>query len=113
LIAQTLGNTGGEERSGADAVIWVKALARVFCARPHKRMATMDNLSRHRSFESDADLEQEDAGAKRRREKEAAKAAHKERLDDKLDQALEESFPGSDPISIVQPPQSPYDKPKH
>ncbi len=75
----------------------------------------MDNVSRHRSFEADADLEQDDAdaGAKRRREKEAAKAAHKEKLDDKLDQALEELFPGSDPISIVQPPQSAYDKPKH
>jgi len=75
----------------------------------------MDNLSRRGSFAADAGLEQNDAdaGAKRRREKEAAEAVRKEKLDDKLDKALEESFPGSDPISIVQPPQSSYDKPKH
>ena len=72
----------------------------------------MDDLNRRRSFPEDAGFEQDDtdATAKGRRDKEAAKAAHKEKLDDKLDKALEESFPGSDPISIVQPPQSTYDK---
>jgi hypothetical protein len=74
-------------------------------------MATMDDLNKRRSFPEDAGFEQDDA-PKDRRDKEAAKAAHKEKLDDKLDKALEESFPGSDPISIVQPPQSTYDKPK-
>ena len=49
-----------------------------------------------------------DPAVKRRHE--AAKAAQKEELDEKLDLALEESFPGSDPISIIQPPQSPYEK---
>ncbi len=34
----------------------------------------------------------------------------KEKLDKKLDKALEESFPGSDPVSISQP--APNDKPK-
>jgi hypothetical protein len=76
----------------------------------------MDDF-RHRSIESDAYFDTEDLddaflSDKQRREREAAKAANKELLDEKLDLALEESFPGSDPISIAQPPQSPYDKPK-
>jgi hypothetical protein len=31
-------------------------------------------------------------------------------LDDKLEQGLEESFPGSDSVSITQPPASQHDK---
>ena len=31
-------------------------------------------------------------------------------LDDKLEQGLEESFPGSAPVAITQPPQSVHDK---
>ena len=38
----------------------------------------------------------------------------RERQDDKLDEALErgleETFPASDPVSVVQPPPSPRDK---
>jgi hypothetical protein len=76
----------------------------------------MDGFYKHRSFQSDADLEwdDEDLTGKQRRDREAAKAAakaaHNERLDEMLDIALEESFPASDPISMTQPPQSPYDK---
>jgi hypothetical protein len=70
----------------------------------------MDDFNKGRSFPDDADLEGDDHRS--RSDKEAAKAAQKEKLDDKLDKALEESFPGSDPISIVQPPQSTHDKPK-
>ena len=73
----------------------------------------MDSFNRNGSFQRDNDFDWEDENdpaVKRRRE--AAKAAEKEVLDDKLDLALEESFPGSDPISMIQPPQSPYDKPK-
>jgi hypothetical protein len=75
----------------------------------------MDSFSRNGSFQRDNDVDWEwedenDPAVKRRRE--AAKAAEKEVLDDKLDIALEESFPGSDPISIIQPPQSPYEKSK-
>ncbi len=33
-------------------------------------------------------------------------------LDDKLEQGLEESFPGSDPVAITQPPPSSRDKRK-
>jgi hypothetical protein len=34
----------------------------------------------------------------------------RERLDEALEQGLEDSFPGSDPVSVIQPPASPYDK---
>ena len=34
----------------------------------------------------------------------------KERLDKALDEGLEESFPGSDPVNVVQPAHSPQDK---
>jgi hypothetical protein len=67
----------------------------------------------HRDIVQKDDIDWEDDTdpvVKRRRE--AAKAAEKEELDDKLDIALEDSFPGSDPISIAQPPQSPYEKSK-
>jgi hypothetical protein len=33
-------------------------------------------------------------------------------LDDKLEQGLEESFPGSDPVAITQPPPSSHDEGK-
>ena len=34
----------------------------------------------------------------------------KERLDRALEEGLEESFPGSDPVNVVQPAHSPQDK---
>ena len=54
-----------------------------------------------------AALEREDGGrdAKRRGQEE-----RRERLDDALEQGLEDSFPGSDPVSVIQPPSSVYDK---
>jgi hypothetical protein len=30
-------------------------------------------------------------------------------LEDRLEQGLEESFPGSDPVAVTQPPRSPHD----
>ena len=69
----------------------------------------------HRDIAREQDLDwqwEDDTDPVVKRRREAAKAAEKEELDDKLDLALEESFPGSDPISIIQPPQSPYEKPK-
>jgi hypothetical protein len=36
----------------------------------------------------------------------------KEELDDRLDQGLEDTFPGSDPVAITQPPPSARDKRK-
>jgi hypothetical protein len=38
-------------------------------------------------------------------------SAEKRRIDEKLDNALEESFPGSDPVSISQP--APDEKPQN
>ena len=34
----------------------------------------------------------------------------KEKLDDALERGLEETFPASDPVSVVQPPPSSRDK---
>jgi hypothetical protein len=40
-----------------------------------------------------------------------AKSAEKRRLDQALEEGLEETFPGSDPVSIVQPSPSKPDHP--
>jgi hypothetical protein len=56
------------------------------------------------------------AAAGRARDSKAARrdaeAICKEKLDRALDEGLEESFPGSDPVSVTLPPSSPYDRPK-
>jgi hypothetical protein len=39
-----------------------------------------------------------------------AKKEQKERLDKALEEGLEETFPGSDPVNVTQPPHSPQDK---
>lgn len=36
--------------------------------------------------------------------------SHKDKLDDALDEGLEESFPGSDPVSVTQPAPSRHDE---
>jgi len=54
----------------------------------------------------DEDFEDE-ADIRRRREQEAS---HKKQLEEALDLGLEDTFPGSDPVSVTQPPPSPYDK---
>lgn len=36
--------------------------------------------------------------------------AHKDKLNDALDEGLEESFPGSDPVSVTQPAPSKHDE---
>lgn len=43
-------------------------------------------------------------------DKDKGKKTRKEKLDDALEQGLEESFPGSDPVSVTQPPPSKYDQ---
>src|SRR5580658_1449212 len=68
----------------------------------------MDEWNKSRSLQPDAGgLERDGKGheVKRRGEEE-----RRERLDDALEQGLEDSFPGSDPVSVTQPPSSPYDK---
>ncbi|WP_407148748.1 hypothetical protein [Bradyrhizobium sp. ORS 86] len=36
--------------------------------------------------------------------------AEKRRLDDALEEGLEETFPGSDPVNVTQPPPSKEDR---
>jgi hypothetical protein len=48
---------------------------------------------------------------RRRKERKAAREARRlAELDEALELGLEESFPGSDPVSVTQPPPSPYDR---
>jgi len=42
-------------------------------------------------------------------EKETQKAAEKRQLDEALEEGLEETFPGSDPVNVTQPPPSKAD----
>jgi hypothetical protein len=44
-----------------------------------------------------------------RSDKNAEQAAEKRRLDDALEEGLEETFPGSDPVNVTQPPPSKAD----
>jgi len=62
--------------------------------------------SRRAATTGDDDVEDE-ADNKRRREQDLSR---KKKLDDALERGLEDSFPGSDPVSVTQPPPSPYDK---
>jgi hypothetical protein len=70
----------------------------------------MDEWNKNRSLQSDpADLDQ---GQRNRAGKRERDAKNKKALDEKLETGLEESFPGSDPVAVTQPPHSPYDKRK-
>jgi hypothetical protein len=62
-------------------------------------MTLMDEPRRNRSLEPDS------RDGKRRRE-----GNRDERLDEALERGLEDTFPGSDPVSVVQPSSSVYDK---
>jgi hypothetical protein len=67
-------------------------------------------MDRYRSFRFDADEFDDDLvgdDCNRRRELDLDR---KKRLDEALDLGLEETFPGSDPVSVTQPPHSPYDR---
>jgi hypothetical protein len=66
----------------------------------------MDQYRHRASLPHDDDFEDE-MDIRRRREQEASQ---KKKLDEALDVGLEDSFPGSDPVSVTQPPPSPYDK---
>ena len=39
-----------------------------------------------------------------------AKGTEKRRLDEALEEGLEETFPGSDPVNVIQPPPSKLDR---
>jgi len=67
----------------------------------------MDEWNKNRSLQPDAgSFERDGKGRDRARHDQE----RRERLDDALEQGLEDSFPGSDPVSVTQPPSSPYDK---
>jgi hypothetical protein len=63
--------------------------------------------NRHRAHPPQYDDFEDEADIGRRREQDAS---HKKKLDEALELGLEDSFPGSDPVSVTQPPPSPYDK---
>jgi hypothetical protein len=67
----------------------------------------MTDQYRHRSPQAGyADLDADDADGKRRREQDEGR---RKALDEALERGLEGTFPGSDPVSVTQPPPSPYD----
>jgi hypothetical protein len=71
----------------------------------------MDEWNSDRSLQADGgDVERDDKdqAAKRRKREEKRKAE----LDDTLERGLEDTFPGSDPVAITQPPHSARDKGK-
>jgi hypothetical protein len=50
---------------------------------------------------------QSDSHGGKRRDRDAGR---QEKLDDALERGLEDTFPGSDPVSVIQPPPSTYDR---
>ena len=69
----------------------------------------MDEWTSYRPLQADrGNVVRDDRDpAARRRERQDRR---KEELDEALDRGLEESFPGSDPVAITQPPHSARDK---
>ncbi len=69
----------------------------------------MDQWNRKRSPTPDRSALDRDAKerANKRREREEKR---KDALDGELDRGLEDTFPGSDPVAITQPPHSARDK---
>jgi hypothetical protein len=67
----------------------------------------MDELGKNRSLHADAKSR---PGGLSRDDKQKRDEQRREHLDDALDVALEETFPGSDPVSIVQPPANVHEK---
>jgi hypothetical protein len=71
----------------------------------------MDESNRNRSLQAGyAEFERDSAKHQRKRRERNEK--RKRSLDDRLERGLEETFPGSDPVAVTQPPASPYDKPR-
>jgi hypothetical protein len=71
----------------------------------------MDEWNRNRTLPPDRgafDQDEKDQASKRREREERRKEA----LDEELDRGLEDTFPGSDPVAITQPPHSARDKRK-
>lgn len=68
----------------------------------------MDEWDKNRSLQPDSDALER--GGKDRDSKRPSQNKRRERLDDALERGLEDTFPGSDPVSVTQPPGSVYDK---
>jgi len=72
----------------------------------------MDQWNRNRAPQpdrGDCAWDEADCNGKRRRAEEESRKA---KLDAALDRGLKDTFPGSDPVSVIQPPPSVYDRPK-
>jgi hypothetical protein len=68
----------------------------------------MDGWSKSRSLQPAAG---DDRRAERPRDgRQRSEDERRERLDDALERGLEDTFPGSDPVSVIQPPPSVYDR---
>ena len=66
------------------------------------------DATRDRSLRpDDAHFERDD---KHRDGKRRGGSQQAERLDEALERGLEDTFPGSDPVSVTQPPRSFYDR---
>jgi hypothetical protein len=72
---------------------------------------TMDEWNRNRPVRPEHTDFRPDAVERERKRRERDER-RKKSLDDRLDLGLEETFPGSDPVAVTQPPASPYDKPR-
>ncbi len=59
---------------------------------------------------NDSVTENEIAEKRRQEAEEERKAARRRTLEKSLEEGLEDTFPGSDPINVVQPAPSVYDK---
>jgi hypothetical protein len=64
-------------------------------------------MAHRRKDDRSGDHGDRDPAAERSRQ--AADAEHRKTLDQALDEGLEETFPGSDPVSITQPAPSACD----
>jgi hypothetical protein len=68
----------------------------------------MDEWGKNRPMRPDAGVARR--GTRDRDGKRSDPGQRRDRLDDALERGLEDTFPGSDPVSVIQPPSSIYDK---
>jgi hypothetical protein len=105
------------------ATVWLFRLAdfapacRLIGETRNRDTPTMDQWTKTRfrqiayaGFEDTGRAEQE-AKRRQREQRQAREARIQAELEEALELGLEETFPGSDPISVVQPPPTIYDKP--
>ncbi len=71
-------------------------------------MMDKSNTTRSQSLDhGDSEQDTKEAGKDRERTERC-----KQKLDESLDRGLEDTFPGSDPVAVTQPPSSAHDKRK-